>query len=49
MDQYVDENALSVVVNRLRNKLESHGQTYIKTIYGTGYLWEKRDRDYENF
>ncbi|QIB69055.1 response regulator transcription factor [Aminipila butyrica] len=34
---YVDENALSVTVKRLRDKLEaSH---YIKTVYGMGYVW----------
>ena len=34
---YVDENALSVTVKRLRDKLET--PTYIKTIYGIGYTW----------
>ena len=34
---YVDENALSVAVKRLRDKLEA-GQ-YIKTVYGLGYVW----------
>ena len=34
---YVDENALSVTVKRLRDKLEA-GQ-YIKTVYGVGYVW----------
>jgi len=36
-DENVDENALSVAVNRLRNKLGAH--EYIKTIYGIGYSW----------
>ena len=35
--EYVDENALSVTVKRLRDKLEAHH--YIKTIYGIGYSW----------
>ena len=35
--EYVDENALSVTVKRLRDKLEAH--QYIKTIYGIGYSW----------
>jgi len=35
--EYVDENALSVSINRLRNKLDAH--EYIKTIYGVGYTW----------
>ena len=34
---YVDENALSVTVKRLRDKLGA-GQ-YIKTVYGLGYVW----------
>lgn len=34
---YVDENALSVTVKRLRDKLQA--QAYIKTVYGVGYSW----------
>lgn len=34
--EYVDENALSVTVRRLRQKL---GKTYIQTVYGVGYRW----------
>ena len=34
---FVDENALSVTVKRLRDKLDA-GQ-YIKTVYGQGYMW----------
>ncbi len=39
--EYVDENALSVVVNRLRSKLEDNPSKpdYIETVYGTGYMW----------
>lgn len=39
--EYVDENALSVTVKRLRDKLEDKPSTpkYIKTIYGIGYTW----------
>lgn len=38
---YVDENALSVTVKRLRNKLEETPSRprYIKTVYGLGYTW----------
>lgn len=36
-EQYVDENALSVTVKRLRDKLSAHN--HIKTIYGIGYKW----------
>lgn len=38
---YVDENALSVTVKRLRDKLEDQPSAprYIKTVYGVGYTW----------
>ena len=38
---YVDENALSVTVKRLRDKLEDAPSRprYIKTVYGLGYTW----------
>lgn len=39
--EYVDENALSVTISRLRNKLEevpAHPQ-FIQTVYGIGYTW----------
>ena len=38
---YVDENALSVTVKRLRDKLEEipSKPRYIKTVYGLGYTW----------
>lgn len=41
--EYVDENALSVTVNRLRSKLEDKkgGISYIQTIYRQGYVWKK--------
>lgn len=39
--EYVDENALSVTVKRLRDKLEDTPSSpqYIKTVYGIGYTW----------
>ena len=37
--EYVEENALSVTVKRLRDKLGA--QDDIKTIYGIGYSWVK--------
>lgn len=37
--EYVDENALSVTVKRLRDKL--HAADRIQTVYGVGYLWVK--------
>lgn len=41
--EYVEENALSVVVKRLRDKLEEipAKPRHIKTVYGIGYRWEK--------
>lgn len=35
--EFVDENALSVAVNRLRGKLND--KQHIKTVYGVGYQW----------
>ena len=39
--EYVDENALSVTVKRLRSKLEDNPSRpqYLKTVYGLGYTW----------
>ena len=39
--EYVDENALSVTVKRLRDKLERTPSRpeLIKTVYGLGYTW----------
>ena len=39
--EYVDENALSVTVKRLRDKLEDKPSEpkYIRTVYGIGYSW----------
>ncbi len=39
--EYVDENALSVAVKRLRDKLEDvpSKPAYLKTVYGIGYTW----------
>lgn len=37
--EYVDENALSVTVKRLRDKLGA--QEDIQTVYGIGYIWVK--------
>lgn len=37
--EFVDENALSVAVKRLRDKLDAGEK--IKTVYGIGYVWEK--------
>jgi DNA-binding response OmpR family regulator len=39
--EYVDENALSVAVRRLRSKLEDDPSNplYLKTVHGIGYKW----------
>ena len=41
--EYVEDNALSVGIRRLRAKLEDvpSKPDFIKTVYGKGYLWEK--------
>ena len=39
--EYVEENALSVTINRLRSKIESSGgDKHINTVYGQGYRFE---------
>ena len=40
--EYVEDNALSVGISRLREKLEDYPSKpqHIKTIYGKGYTWE---------
>ena len=38
-ENFVDEHALTVAVSRVRNKIETNGQQYIKTVYGMGYMW----------
>lgn len=40
--EYVDENALSVTVKRLRDKLEDKDARYIHTVYGIGYVWKEQ-------
>jgi len=39
--EFVEENALSVTVKRLRSKLENDPAKpeYLKTVYGIGYTW----------
>ncbi len=41
--EYVEDNALSVGIRRLRDKLEERSSKpcYIKTVYGKGYMWER--------
>lgn len=42
--EYVGENALSVTIKRLRDKLEDNPSAprYIKTVYGLGYTWAQK-------
>ncbi len=37
--QYVDENALTVTVKRLRDKIEGRDEKLIHTVYGIGYVF----------
>lgn len=41
--EFVDENALSVTISRLRGKLEDNpsSPSYIQTVYGIGYQWKE--------
>lgn len=41
--EYVDENALSVTIKRLRDKIEKNPSKpeYIQTVYGIGYVWRE--------
>lgn len=36
---FVDEHALTAAISRIRNKIETGGIPYIKTVYGMGYMW----------
>lgn len=38
-ENFVDEHALTVTISRIRNKIEVNGLSYIKTVYGMGYMW----------
>ena len=43
--EYVDENALSVTIKRLRDKLEEQPSAprYIHTVYRQGYIWKEEE------
>ncbi len=43
--EYVEDNALSVGIRRLRDKLEDTPSKpgYIRTVYGKGYVWEMKE------
>ncbi len=36
---YVEETSLNSMVSRIRGKIDSADHRYIKTVYGTGYMW----------
>lgn len=38
-ENFVDEHALTSAISRIRGKIEGNGFSYIKTVYGMGYLW----------
>lgn len=38
-NNFVDEHTLTVNINRIRSKIETDNHKYIKTVYGTGYIW----------
>jgi len=38
-ENFVDEHALTVMISRIRGKIEANGLQYIKTVYGMGYMW----------
>jgi DNA-binding response OmpR family regulator len=39
--EYIDENALTVTIKRLRGKIEDDpaSPVYIKTVFALGFLW----------
>lgn len=41
--EYVDKNALSVTVSRLRSKLGENGEGHLQTVYGKGYVWKRKE------
>ena len=36
---FVDERALTSAISRIRGKIEQPDKSYIKTVYGMGYMW----------
>lgn len=41
-NNFVDEHALTATISRIRKKIESK-KTYIKTLYGIGYVWQGKN------
>lgn len=40
---YVDESSLNSIICRIRNKIDTDEIHYIRTVYGTGYMWMEVD------
>lgn len=38
-ENYVDEHTLTIFISRLRTKIGDGEYTYLKTVYGIGYVW----------
>lgn len=38
-ENFIEDASLNTAISRLRKKIEKNGHRYIKTIYGTGYMW----------
>lgn len=38
-ENFVDEHALTSNISRIRSKIETADNQYIKTVYGMGYMW----------
>ena len=36
---FVDEHALTSAISRIRGKIEQPDKSYIKSVYGMGYMW----------
>lgn len=39
--EFVEENALSVTIKRVRDKIEDDNNKYIHTVYGIGYVFKR--------
>ena len=40
---YTDESSLNSIICRIRSKIDTESLHYIKTVYGTGYMWMMRN------
>jgi len=38
-EDFVDENALTMMISRIRTKIDTKDKKHVKTIYGMGYQW----------